>query len=54
MFEIDIEAVEPRGRREARDLGAADEPHRHRGDDFATRKFVLDVIAQDRTNFARH
>ena len=45
MLHIDIEAVEARGLGDARDLDAAHQPHRHRGDDLAAGELVLDVIA---------
>ena len=54
MLHVDIEAVETRGLGDARDLDAADQPHRHRGNDLAAGKLVLDVIAQDVVDLARH
>jgi hypothetical protein len=47
MLHIDIEAVESGSLGDARDLDAANEPHRHGGDHFAAAKLVLDMIAQD-------
>src|SRR4029077_13696341 len=47
VLHIDIEAVEACGLGDARDLDAANEPHRHGGEHFATAKLLLDVIAQD-------
>jgi hypothetical protein len=47
MLHIDIEAIEACGLGDARDLDAANEPHRHGGDHFAAAKLLLDVIAQD-------
>jgi len=46
MLQIDIEAVEAGGLGDADDLDAVDEPNRHRGDDLAPAKLLLDVVAQ--------
>ena len=54
MLHIDIEAVEAGGLGDARDLDAAHEPHRHRGDDLAARELLLDVVAQDVRLICRH
>jgi hypothetical protein len=47
MLHVDIEAVEACGLGDARDLDAAHQPHRHRGDDLAPGKLVLGVIAHN-------
>jgi hypothetical protein len=47
VLDVDIERVEAGRPGDARDLDAADEPHRHRGDDLAARELLLDVVAQD-------
>ncbi len=52
MLHIDIEAVETRGLGDARDLDAADEPHRHRGHNLAAGELVLDVITQNVVDLA--
>ena len=47
MLHIDVEAVEPRGLSDARDLDAANQPHGHRGDNFAAAELFFHVIAQN-------
>jgi len=46
MLQIDIEAVEARTLCDARDLDAAHQPDRHRGDDVAAAQPLLDMVAQ--------
>jgi hypothetical protein len=47
MLEVDIEHVEAGGLGEPRDLHAARQPHRHRGDQLVAREFLLDHVAHD-------
>ena len=47
MLHIDIEPVEAGGLGDARDLDAANEPHRHRRHDLAARELFLTVVAQN-------
>ena len=50
MLHVDIKAVETRGLGDARDLDAANEPHRHRGDDLAAGELFLHMVAQNVTD----
>jgi hypothetical protein len=47
MLEVDVERIEAGGAGDARDLDAADEPHRHRRHHFVARELRFDIVAQD-------
>jgi hypothetical protein len=44
MLQIDIDHVEARGLGQPRDLDAAHQADRHRGDDLVARQFLLDEV----------
>jgi hypothetical protein len=50
MLHVDIKAVETGGLGDAHDLDAANEPHRHRGDDLAASELFLHMVAQNVTD----
>src|SRR5262249_46122156 len=47
MLDIHVERVEAGGGGDARDLDAADKPHRHRRHHLVALELLLDVVAQD-------
>ena len=50
MLHIHIKTVETCGLGDARDLDAANEPHRHRGHDLAAGELFLHMVAQNVTD----
>jgi len=54
VLEVDVERVEARGSRDARDLDARNDAHGHRRHQLAAGELVLHAVAQHVAGLQRH